>query len=173
MSLLFLMLAFCTPAYSPQFPTAGEKSEGVLGSDTAEVKAALHSGSLVKSRADNEYFWTPNRHPEGAASTAFWSFGDKVLTSQESLKIKIQIGESSGLGVFLTLAVPKSGGQASIDKAIKLLTDATNDNVGVTMAYTSFKPCRGKARCVKTCKDDKGKEYCCEFRCVSSTSEVQ
>ena len=167
---LFLALFLASMSQGQQRPMDAAQTSALLGNDKAHTTAALKSGTLVLSSAASEYILAPEKEASGARTGLIWSFGDKALRSDESVKLKIQIGEYEGKPVFLPLAVPKAGGQAAVDDALKVLDETVNQTATLA-GHPLVKACRGKRRCTKWCPDDKGKQFCCEYVCVSGLHE--
>ena len=168
---LLLVLFLVPTLHGQQWPMDAAQHGTVLGNNKAEATAAMKSGKLVLSSTESEYVLAPGKEAMSAARNQFiWSFGDKALRSDESVKVKIQIGEYAGKRVFLPLAVPKAGGQAAVDDALKVVDEAISETAALA-AHPGVKPCRGKARCVKWCKDEKGKQFCCSYECGSGLHE--
>lgn len=80
--------------------------------------------------------------------------------------MQIQVGEYEGKPVFLPVRVPLGKGKEDVDDAIEKIAKAVSEGSQVSTEF-KFQNCTGKKKCVKSCKDERGKLYCCRYECVS------
>jgi hypothetical protein len=130
------------------------------------VIKALESGKLVLTEKKEGYLLVPSKAEGGIKSEEAWSYGNQALLPRESLRVEIQVGLYEGKRVVLPVAVGKEQGQAGIDALVHLL-DETISRGETLPGQRGVQACVGKKRCVKWCKDQKGKDYCCKYECVS------
>ncbi len=163
---MLLALLLAVSSLRPQVRTGSAKSWEALGKTKAEAtKALVESGSVVESETKNEFLLVPKK-PEGSTEKVrTWSFGSKELGPQEALMVQIQVGEYLGKPVFLPLRVAQERGQAEVDDAIKVLAAAMEENSRLFDQFR-FQKCSDGRKCVKTCKDDRRRIYCCKYECV-------
>jgi hypothetical protein len=165
-ALTSLFVVFAVPYFWAQMRETSALTWNRLGTDKAQAAKALsESGSLVQSDAKTEFFIVPKKSGGEAQSSASWDFGSKELKAHESLSVDVQVGEYLGKPVYLAMRVPFERGQAEIDDATEVLFKAFSEN---GQLYDKFKlqKCADGRKCVKSCKDEKGRFYCCRYECV-------
>jgi len=148
--------------------TDSAKSSDLLGNEKPQLaKALVGSGGLIESDTKTEFLFVPKKWNAGSQTSATWTFGNKKLAPQESHLVEIQVGEYQGKPVFLPLRFPREAGQEEINDSIKLLTETIDENPRILGQFKT-QGCAHGRKCVKTCKDEKGKSFCCRYVCANT-----
>jgi hypothetical protein len=166
--LVFLFILLVPPFLSTQVRTDSARFSDLLGKDKPQLRKALvGSGSLVESDTKTEYLFVPKKGDASPQASATWTFGDKKLAPQESYLVEVQIGEYEGKRVFLPLRFALNFGPDEINDSVKLLTEAIDESPRILSQFKAQACTHGK-KCIKMCKDEKGRSFCCKYVCSST-----
>jgi hypothetical protein len=166
--LVFLFILLVPPFLSTQVRTDSARFSDLLGKDKPQLRKALVvSGSLVESDTKTEYLFVPKKGDASPQASATWTFGDKKLAFQQSHLVDVQIGEFEGKPVFLPLRFALDFGPDEINDSIKLLSEAIDESPRI-LGQFRLQTCAHGKKCVKICKDEKGRSFCCRYVCSST-----
>lgn len=166
--LILLCMLLAPASLSTQVRTNSAKSSDLLGDEKPQLtKALVGSGSLVEADTKTEFLLVPKRRDSSSQASATWTFGNKELAPEDSHLVEIQVGEYQEKPVFLPLRVSREASQDGVNDSIKLLSEAIDESPQILGQFKA-QPCNHGRKCVKTCKDEKGKPFCCRYVCAGT-----